>query len=236
MKVLRAAGVFPKSTPGGGYSKASHLYSPHLTGYLLSLGAPGPTSAAETVHLLRSLPCRGTQPKRDDVGVPLPTAEDAVADLIDKAAEPYRHGGQWDATALATLRSLRMQLCLNPRHIIITAQTSVGPVTTVYAADPTPNPGLRHLAVITGDLVLLAAELLADTERKVGRATADYQATLGLNTKNAGPAPTEPTFHADQPSANPTIDVSTDTSHICVMTQIGKGKSSSGRSRLVKVF
>jgi len=236
VKVLRAAGIFPKSKHGGGYSKAAHLNNINLAGYLISLGAPGPTSAAETVHLLRSLPYRGTQPKRGDVAVPLPTLEDAIADLIDKAAEPYRHGGQWDAAALATLRSLRMQICLNPRHVIITAKTSVGVVTTVYAADPTPEPGLRHLAVVTGDLVLLAAELLADTERRVGRATADYQATLGLNPKNAGPVGAEPASLADQTSASTANDVFPDTSLICVKTQICKGKSSARRSELVKIF
>lgn len=204
LRALREAGLLPVGKPGGG--KGSAHYDAYNFAYIL-LGLAGlmTSDAPEAVLALRSLPLRGQQPKPVKAKSALPTLEDQLAAWIKNAGAARRHGAAWDPEAEAVLRSWTMELCLNPLHAIITAQTGEGETVIVYAAEPTDSvPGVRRLTVISGDVLLAVGELLADTEKQLDQA----RANASPESKNAGhPCQKVPALLGDQPRANGTGSV-----------------------------
>ena len=99
---------------------------------------------------------------------PLPTLEDQLADWIRLGAEAYRGGKAATDACYAVFRTMKLMLCLNPRNAIIT----VGPAdpnqtTIVYAAGQEMPFALQRVTCLSGELVIAAAELLADTTEQL---------------------------------------------------------------------
>ncbi len=205
LRALQVAGLLPKGQPGGGRKGAAHLKDLHLSYVMLGCAGLQPSEAPDAVRSLRSVPWRWTNNASQDVGAALPTLEDMLAYWIDRVAQPYRQGGQWFPGALVVLRSWQIQLCLAPLHAIITVQTTAGETTHVYAADPTLAPGLRRLTILSGDVLLAAGELLADTEKHLALTTPSFldqvRANASLESNNAGhPRQGVPASMNDQPT------------------------------------
>lgn len=165
LRALQVALLLPIGRPGGGKKGAAHLNELDFAYVLLGFAGSQPSEAPDAVRRLRTLPWRGTQNPPSNVGEALRTLEDQLAYWIEKAGAARRNDAEWDPDARDTLLSWTMQMCLNPLHAIITVQTKAGLTTHLYAADPTPPPGIRRLTILSGQVLISVGELLADTQK-----------------------------------------------------------------------
>ena len=164
LRAQRLAGQLPAGLPGGGKLSA-HFETHHLAAVLIGLAGPMPSDAPEAAVALRSMPYRGTQNPPRDVSQPLPMKfEDQLVEWIDGIAAALGRGHPADDPGFAPIRSIKLGLCLNPLQAIIT----VGPdgpdqTTIIYAANPEMPFAVRRLTILSGDLLMAAGELVADS-------------------------------------------------------------------------
>ena len=206
LRALQVAELLPKGRPGGGRKGgAAHLDKLHLAYVMLGCAGLQPSEAPDAVMRLRGLPLFKSFNAPNDVGAPLPTLEDQLADSIHGAGAARRAGGNWFPDAAATLQSWELQMSLDPLFAVIQVQTSAGETCQVYSVDPTPRSGLRRQTVLSGHVLMAMGELLADTEKQRALATPSFldlsraNATLGSN--NAGnPRQGAPASIGNQPT------------------------------------
>ncbi len=163
-RAQRLADQLPTAGHGGGRYRSRHYDAHHLTAVLLGLAGAQPSDAPEAFAALRSMPYRGTQNPQPDVSPPLPTFEDQLADWIRNGAAAYRTGKAAADACYALFRTMELALCLNPRQAIINiGPGGPGQTTIIYAANPDMPFALRRLTILSGDLLMAAGELVADT-------------------------------------------------------------------------
>jgi hypothetical protein len=141
----------------------------------------------------------------------LPTLEDQLANWIGDIAEALGRGYPASDPGFDPIRSMKLALCLNPRQAIVTVgPDGPGQTTIVYAADPGPTLAMRRLTILSGELLMAAGELLADSNEQIAAIecmqflASSQPAKAGAGQKYAGSARTEPASFRDQPRANET--------------------------------
>ena len=170
LRALREAGWTPAGRPGGGVG-AAHYSKSHLSRVLMGFAGARHSDAPDAVEKLRCLPFRRVlNPPTTKEALPTfedepiePALEDQLGNWLRGLAARYKERMQWTPELVAKVKTFEMQLCVEQPHAII----KYGPeqkTVYLYAADPKPTPVLRRYTVLTGDVLLAAAEMLADTE------------------------------------------------------------------------
>ncbi len=180
LRALLVAKFLPAGRPGGGKGSA-HLNALHLAYVLIGFAGLRPSEAPDAVRLIRTLPHSHSENEVQGVAGVLPTFEDQLAYWITTAGNARRNGGAWLPDALAVFLSWEMHLCLDPAFAEIRVNTSVGTTRHVWARSSTVRPGLSRVAVVTGNVLLVAADLLVDTEEQRALTTPSFLDPLRAN-------------------------------------------------------
>jgi len=159
---LRRAGLTPTSKPGGGKG-AVHFEADHCAHAMLSAVSSRPSDAPDNVRLLDGLSYGGSVPK----GLPAPEGDHlgfAIVSHLNRLAVPLSQTGRIDDATLAWARTWELTLCLDPPFAQIKADDGNGLVAHFFhAGDIARAVPMKKLTVLSGDVLLAVAGLLADT-------------------------------------------------------------------------
>jgi len=143
----------------GGGKSAAHYDARHLAAVLIGLAAVRPGAAPDAVEELGSLPyleC-GYAPNP-----PLPTLQAMLADQLCRIVDAMFSGQRAEATTTGRYRAMEVSFCFKPLRATIVGYHG-SRIIYAYATEPGPKWALRRVTILSGDLLVAAAELLADT-------------------------------------------------------------------------
>lgn len=159
---IRRAGLAPTAKPGGG-RWAVHYEADHCVHNLLSVASLRPSDAPGDIRLLDALAYGGSIPKNS----PAPGGQHlglALVAQLNRLAIPLSKGEPLNSATMAWVKSWELTLCLDPAFAQIKMNNGKGPVAHFFHADDIGRPApMRRLTILSGDVLLAVARLLADT-------------------------------------------------------------------------
>jgi hypothetical protein len=190
-------GIWPKGGKGGGRS-AAHVQAHHLVNLILSLPAPQPSDALEMVSLLRPLLQHNSSDNSPDAQKILGLKEYfAKSSVSEKENSHIEQGGELGKYLEKILSFTAGYLGVRPRGVIPFSCTAVlcpddpsalvithtalgntstqeyksiqGPLAVDLRTVPRARP--RQIYIIPPELIVSAADLLADSVRRTDLAT-----------------------------------------------------------------
>lgn len=126
------------------------------------IAAPRPSEGSRAVQQFDPLPYRGSVPKN----LPAPGGHHLGSTLVNHLqtiAGPFSKGQLLTPESEAMVSSWELTLCFDPLFAQIKMNDGSGPVAYFFHADAIRPRPIRHLTILSGEVLLVTGKLLADT-------------------------------------------------------------------------